>query len=105
MDELMVTRRIGEFVDHRLIDEHPIGGAEMLPDFRLQFLRRDGGHMSSPQSWFGARSRPLLPHRTRAKPRRRVAVASALGGLRRLHRSEEHTSELKSLMRSSYAVF
>src|SRR3546814_1561381 len=32
-------------------------------------------------------------------------AASSSGGARRLIRSEEHTSELQSLMRSSYAVF
>src|SRR3546814_10541294 len=31
--------------------------------------------------------------------------ASAFGGHHALHRSEEHTSELQSLMRISYAVF
>src|SRR3546814_2035940 len=33
------------------------------------------------------------------------AVARPLIGPQRLHRSEEHTSELQSLMRISYAVF
>src|SRR3546814_15015055 len=53
--------------------------------------------------WFGARSRPLLPHCTRAKGFGYGAVASAFGGFGA--RSEEHTSELQSLMRISYAVF
>src|SRR3546814_4681152 len=34
-----------------------------------------------------------------------VAVAVAVTGLRHCLRSEEHTSELQSLMRISYAVF
>src|SRR3546814_6294782 len=42
---------------------------------------------------------PALPERVRER-----AVPVALRG-RRLRRSEEHTSELQSLMRISYAVF
>src|SRR3546814_4880736 len=34
-----------------------------------------------------------------------VGAAIGLRGPRRYHRSEEHTSELQSLMRNSYAVF
>ncbi len=49
MDELMIARRVGEFVDHVLIDEHPFGCAQMLTDPGLQVLRRDGGHISSPR--------------------------------------------------------
>src|SRR3546814_10295346 len=37
--------------------------------------------------------------------RSRSSAASAAGPARRLARSEEHTSELQSLMRISYAVF
>src|SRR3546814_8788010 len=40
----------------------------------------------------------FLEHRGLLLPR-------SLTGLRRAHRSEEHTSELQSLMRHSYAVF
>src|SRR3546814_1350903 len=36
---------------------------------------------------------------------RHAAVDEAVQGLQHEHRSEEHTSELQSLMRSSYAVF
>src|SRR3546814_8075137 len=43
----------------------------------------------------------LGPGDQRAVDRRRQALAGALLG----HRSEEHTSELQSLMRISYAVF
>src|SRR3546814_7739723 len=35
----------------------------------------------------------------------RLRISAAICGARRLTRSEEHTSELQSLMRSSYAVF
>src|SRR3546814_10288545 len=44
------------------------------------------------RGWEGSRQHPLL------RPFRRYGG----GGI---HRSEEHTSELQSLMRSSYAVF
>src|SRR3546814_1369348 len=43
----------------------------------------------------------ILPPRE-ASP---LAFAAAIGGLVSLLRSEEHTSELQSLMRISYAVF
>src|SRR3546814_9034335 len=45
----------------------------------------------------------LLAHETR--PRCAVLNGGALINLRGLGRSEEHTSELQSLMRNSYAVF
>src|SRR3546814_7279581 len=38
-------------------------------------------------------------------PRLRVPRYTAFGGTRHERRSEEHTSELQSLMRTSYAVF
>src|SRR3546814_2088695 len=34
-----------------------------------------------------------------------IVLAAVGGGARKAHRSEEHTSELQSLMRISYAVF
>src|SRR3546814_5053213 len=55
----------------------------------------------------GAVRRPRLPPAHR-RPLRRVAPQaelSALGPQEVLRRSEEHTSELQSLMRISYAVF
>src|SRR3546814_9689675 len=42
----------------------------------------------------------MLPHLFQA-----IAKRSAGAGLNELNRSEEHTSELQSLMRISYAVF
>src|SRR3546814_8585682 len=41
----------------------------------------------------------------RRQPRGILAPVAARGGLRAVDRSEEHTSELQSLMRISYAVF
>src|SRR3546814_2656818 len=51
------------------------------------------------------RARRRAGRSTRRRPARRAAAArsSARGGER--FRSEEHTSELQSLMRNSYAVF
>src|SRR3546814_2885453 len=70
-----------------------------------------------------ARNVPISQHRPRAIMRRRVGEAGAAmawpglfegerqsttltaGRAEKIHRSEEHTSELQSLMRISYAVF
>src|SRR3546814_3425343 len=49
------------------------------------------------------RWRPVLPERT--LPRERIGDAMAAGVRYVAMRSEEHTSELQSLMRISYAVF
>src|SRR3546814_5630721 len=49
-----------------------------------------------------ARPRTQLRRRTHV---RRVAPQRATGSRPRVSRSEEHTSELQSLMRTSYAVF
>src|SRR3546814_5486869 len=51
---------------------------------------------------------PGLPHRVCRRAHRlhpRVLLARGTPGGRAVHRSEEHTSELQSLMRNSYAVF
>src|SRR3546814_3022165 len=49
---------------------------------------------------------PFDPHATHPGPVRVLHVGFVTGGLcLLLHRSEEHTSELQSLMRISYAVF
>src|SRR3546814_2645257 len=52
-------------------------------------------------------ARPHRQHRTRTKPDDRTATAwpSIRAAIRTTSRSEEHTSELQSLMRISYAVF
>src|SRR3546814_4732342 len=49
--------------------------------------------------------RPARPAATSARPCRRRRGRSARSDSRRRSRSEEHTSELQSLMRISYAVF
>jgi hypothetical protein len=48
MDELMIAGRVGELVDHLLIDQHPFGRAERLADQFLHFLRRHRAHPLSP---------------------------------------------------------
>src|SRR3546814_6180320 len=52
-------------------------------------------------------ARPRSTHRLRHTPHNRVARLSVKNRCAPLgiHRSEEHTSELQSLMRISYAVF
>src|SRR3546814_2622844 len=52
-----------------------------------------------------ARDRSDFLDTGRRHGRKRVACARLPGHLRHAHRSEEHTSELQSLMRISYAVF
>src|SRR3546814_2413348 len=53
--------------------------------------------------------RPPPPERpasaSRRQPRSRGCAIGGEAGFRAAHRSEEHTSELQSLMRISYAVF
>src|SRR3546814_3934953 len=57
--------------------------------------RRGAGPASAAAAWLGFRKSPDLGSLGAGGPRRR----------RRDRRSEEHTSELQSLMRISYAVF
>src|SRR3546814_5857030 len=57
-----------------------------------------------------ARRAEMLPHGAHGFRHRRLVVdgereTADLADLRHLRRSEEHTSELQSLMRNSYAVF
>src|SRR3546814_6048968 len=54
----------------------------------------------------GTDRRPARGHRkSRSRPSSDPAAASRSARLDSRHRSEEHTSELQSLMRISYAVF
>src|SRR3546814_9839875 len=61
-------------------------------------LRRDEGHPPRPSRPYRASRAGKVPH----SDRRRDQI---LGAGQDLRRSEEHTSELQSLMRISYAVF
>src|SRR3546814_3092962 len=70
--------------------------------FRSRFGHHfeDEGRLSDFTSLVGAGTLPLPP-----RLRRHPKAARFLGSGRFLFRSEEHTSELQSLMRISYAVF
>src|SRR3546814_4107917 len=78
----------GQFAEHRIEPEE---------EGRAQHESRD-------DILAGCREQPRQPHLVRmlvgimVEPR-------GIGGEQRPHRSEEHTSELQSLMRISYAVF
>src|SRR3546814_7863250 len=118
--------RSGDGVQHQVGREIGIGGyfdllgiegVEELDDFLLDLI---GSPLHSVPSSWGALlrsdppvvsvTRPALPLGTSQTARRRLRSkpASSLiprGGLGETLRSEEHTSELQSLMRISYAVF
>src|SRR3546814_6502086 len=77
-----------------------------------------GGALAGAYGTAGARLRGAEPRRLdprhrrrhgggarRALPRPRPALSDRPGGRAEAERSEEHTSELQSLMRISYAVF
>src|SRR3546814_2950949 len=51
------------------------------------------------------RLKPASYHRASSFPRRRKSLFHPKFQIRKMKRSEEHTSELQSLMRISYAVF
>src|SRR3546814_8532673 len=68
---------------------------------------RDGDHglLLSALRAFRDQSAPHDPTPVLPAPRPQRDVAPAAGAVHRLWRSEEHTSELQSLMRISYADF
>src|SRR3546814_5846483 len=113
-------------VADRLADSHPIGGARSLGEGAVDI--GPGGRLRRGV----ARQLPGIVRRSVAELEGRIAVIIILGRARVLalvadrhadvavpgfilvgvgevgaiaERSEEHTSELQSLMRSSYAVF
>src|SRR3546814_2305895 len=67
-------------------------------------LPRDGFVVSS-KVYFGAVDDPLPTQKGLSRKHVHDACHAALKRLRVDYRSEEHTSELQSLMRISYAVF
>src|SRR3546814_10450869 len=88
----------------RDLDEDERAGAALLfgdrRDARASFDRGTDGQ--GVQEFDLARR----PHAARQRDRRQVAVGACLAaGMAVGARSEEHTSELQSLMRISYAVF
>src|SRR3546814_19006795 len=76
------ARRVGTARRHRRVHSHP--AQQGVVGMRL-----------------GLAIAPVATPGDRQRNRRRIAVGDEM---RRHHRSEEHTSELKSLMRISYAV-
>src|SRR3546814_6732318 len=95
-DLLAHRERVGEALDLRRLGRlrvaaQPEGGAEQVRRLRVDDRRALG------------RGQPILvrclPHRARAS----AAVDACRAFGRQDDRSEEHTSELQSLMRSSYA--
>src|SRR3546814_1305878 len=90
-------------------------GADVVMMLRLQHERMDGAFIPSPREYHMLYG--LTPERlARARPdalvmhpgpmNRGVAITSAVAADPvRSARSEEHTSELQSLLRNSYAVF
>src|SRR3546814_5633642 len=79
---------------------------------RLHQIRRDHDHQLSLVALPPVRAEQRAEHRHVAEPRRlfdcvraRASLGTARTGCPGDARSEEHTSELQSLMRSSYDVF
>src|SRR3546814_7898530 len=84
------------------------------PDRAARHLRQPQTVERNGQGKRAGQARVIGPHRTRRQGHPHVGghrnlygtqAAADYRGRRRLWRSEEHTSELQSLMRISYAVF
>src|SRR3546814_6141901 len=92
--DVLGKARVGGFellhLAHRVHDRGVVAAAELAADFG----QRAGGEL------LGEVHGDLARAGHRAGPARRVHVGDA-----DVERSEEHTSEIQSLMRSSYAVF
>src|SRR3546814_4348228 len=82
-----------------VVNERDELGPNLVPDYLTSV--REGGFYGWPYSYCGQNVDP------RVRPQNSQKVASAIRPDYSLvsHRSEEHTSELQSLMRISYAVF
>src|SRR3546814_1349799 len=76
----------------------PASGIRVSGRAATSFCDETCGHAPQPSSRPGA-----IASRIGAHPRERIGAYGCLGTS--LSRSEEHTSELQSLMRISYAVF
>src|SRR3546814_9107859 len=77
-------------------------GSALTHHPHIHMIVPGGGISSDGTRWISARPAFLLPVRVLGALFRRLFLTR----LRALHdRSEEHTSELQSLMRTSYAVF
>src|SRR3546814_1787814 len=86
-------------------------GKSLLISVMAEYVRRTGGDVRMLYSEEGYESKPFHPVRSHfaAGPSSSAGIESAqntrAGTMETLIRSEEHTSELQSLMRSAYAVF
>src|SRR3546814_4118505 len=76
---------------------------ECAPELLGAALARLGAaEIVMPEGWEGE---PPGPGERVERPRGDFSSDAGAGRLKTIHRSEEHTSELQSLMRISYAVF
>src|SRR3546814_1259186 len=102
-----------KFVQKLLPDDHPlrsgehIGSQDVLESTLLVLAR---GHVESPRHLVHRVNGFLTAYRIavdreKATSKQRLHPGDATGRPILLARSEEHTSELQSLMRISYAVF
>src|SRR3546814_17444508 len=74
--------------------------------FPYTTLFRSSAQRRAAKGWAGNDSRPVRCRRAPRRCRRPAPAGRSAGpAARRRRRSEEHTSELQSLMRISYAVF
>src|SRR3546814_2410623 len=82
--------------------EHPPQFAEQAAGRRRMFQRMDDQCLIEQR--VRKRKRQLIDFDRKVSASRRPRAGTLIGGTRE-YRSEEHTSELQSLMRISYAVF
>src|SRR3546814_10509270 len=85
---LDIVRRAGGGPSARPVDHDGLAARVQLA-VGLQFLQHPPRHLA----------------RAAHQPRQFLARHAQLGAVGMAHRSEEHTSDLQSLMRTSYAVF
>src|SRR3546814_8987195 len=101
---LFRSARLLAFVD---LGGNGLGVAERLDqrqDLRLQDLRCDGANVLVSNAAVPTDDEGLR-HTVDTPVNRDPAIQIGAGACVRISRSEEHTSELQSLMRISYAVF
>src|SRR3546814_4119095 len=75
------------------------GAPEKIVAMCAAECRDDGTQLLDQAEWL------QRAHALAARGQRVIAIATKAACMKRLARSEEHTSELQSLMRISYAVF
>src|SRR3546814_2535586 len=93
------------FRSHQGRERHPHRYAAGVDDAEIS---RGAAHRRRRQTAGPRRTPPVLDLVDTVpaiQPRHRIAYGGRAGARTQRHRSEEHTSELQSLMRISYAVF